>query len=216
MGVGDSTVRPNLVALPPGPRRKVVLNGARSSVSSLPDGIEDSHWGSVVDQSLVLYRHGKHPHRLYAWEGKHTGRRFLGCPLKDKSERCGFVQWLDEEWPQRAQEVILTLWDMVNKSIEKADKNLVDMMAEQALKNEAKEQKEILEAEKETWVREKQELVRDKEQLKVRWRFSQSCVSALQAIVKTELEDKKRIWIVVVCLIGVVVAMLFGVVLKMK
>ena len=51
--------------------------------------------------------------------------------VQDKSERCGFVQWLDEEWPQRAQEVILTLWDMVNKSIEKADKNLVDMMAEQ-------------------------------------------------------------------------------------
>ncbi|KAG2564644.1 hypothetical protein PVAP13_7NG086778 [Panicum virgatum] len=93
---------------------------------------------------------------------------------------------------------------MVNKCIEKADKNLVDMMAEQALKNE------------ETWVREKQELVRDKEHLNVRWRFSQSCVSAIQAIVKTELEDKKRIWIVLVCLIGVVVAMLFGVVLKMK
>ena len=87
---------------------------------------------------------------------------------------------------------------------------------EQALKNEVKEQKEILEAEKQTWVREKQELVRDKEQLNVRWRFSQSYVSALQAIVKTELEDKKRIWIVVVCLIGVVVAMLFRVVLKMK
>ena len=69
---------------------------------------------------------------------------------QDKSERCGFVQWLDEEWPQRAQEVILTLWDMVNKSIEKADKNLVDMMAEQALKNEVKEQKVILEAEKVT------------------------------------------------------------------
>ncbi|KAG2570276.1 hypothetical protein PVAP13_7KG091281, partial [Panicum virgatum] len=92
----------------------------------------------------------------------------------------------------------------VNKCIEKADKNLVDMMAEQALKNE------------ETWVREKQELVRDKEQLNLRWRCSQSCVSALQAMVKTELEDKKRIWIVLVCLIGVVVAMLFGVVLKMK
>ena len=138
------------------------------------------------------------------------------CYAQVKSKRCRFVQWLDEEWPQRAQEVILTLWDMVNKCIEKADKNLVDMMVEQALKNEVKEQKEILEAEKETWVREKQELVRDKEQLNVRWRFSQSCVSALQAIVKTELEDKKRIWIVLVCLIGVVVAMLFGVVLKMK
>jgi len=75
---------------------------------------------------------------------------------------------------------------------------------------------ESLVVEMEAWEREKQELVRDKEQLNVRWRFSQSCVSALQAIVKTELEDKKRIWIVLVCLIGVVVAMLFGVVLKMK
>ena len=65
---------------------------------------------------------------------------------QDKSERCGFVQWLDEEWPQRAQEVILTLWDMVNKSIEKADKNLVDMMSRQALKNEVKEQMEVLQA----------------------------------------------------------------------
>ena len=77
--------------------------------------------------------------------------------VQDKFERCGFVQLMDEKWPQRAQEVILTLWDMVNKCIEKADKNLVDMMVEQALKNEAKEQKEILVAEKETWVREKQE-----------------------------------------------------------
>ena len=63
---------------------------------------------------------------------------------------------------------------------------------------------------------EKQELVREKEQLNVRWRFSQHCYSALQAMVNNKLEEKKRIWIVVVCLIGVVVAMLFGVVLKMK
>jgi len=63
---------------------------------------------------------------------------------------------------------------------------------------------------------EKQELVREKEQLNVRWRFSQHCCSALQAMVKNKLEEEKRIWIVVVCLIGVVVAMLFGVVLKMK
>ena len=68
------------------------------------------------------------------------------CYAQVKSERCGFVQWLDEEWPQRAQEVILTLWDMVNKCIEKADKNLVDKMARQALKNKVKEQMEVLQA----------------------------------------------------------------------
>ena len=56
---------------------------------------------------------------------------------------------MDEEWPQRAQEVILTLWDMVSKFIEKTDKNMVDMMAERALKNEVTKQKEVLEAEKE-------------------------------------------------------------------
>ena len=82
------------------------------------------------------------------------------------------MQWLDEEWPQRAQEVILTLWDMVNQTIEKADKNMVDMMAETAQKNEAKDQLEVLEGEKEGWEREKQDLLMEKEQLNVRWRFS--------------------------------------------
>ena len=135
---------------------------------------------------------------------------------QDKSERCGFLQWIDEEWPQRAQEVILTLWDMVTNFIEKADKNMVDMMVEQALKNELKEDKEVLEAEKESWEREKQDLLREKEQLNVRWRFSQSRCSALQRIARNEVDEKKRIWIVLICLIGVVVAMLFGVVLKMK
>ena len=72
-----------------------------------------------------------------------------GFVVQDKSERCGFVQWMNEEWTQRAQEVILTLWDMVNKCIEKADKNMVDMIAEQALKNEVKEQMESLVVEKE-------------------------------------------------------------------
>jgi len=135
---------------------------------------------------------------------------------QDKSESCGFVQWLDEEWPQRAQEVILTLWDMVNQTIENADKNMVDMMAETAQKNEAKDQLEVLEGEKEGWEREKQELVREKERLNLRWRFSQSCCTSFQTIVRTELEDKKRIWIVVVCLIGLLVTMIFGVVLKLK
>ena len=126
------------------------------------------------------------------------------------------MQWLDEEWPQRAQEVILTLWDMVNQTIEKANKNMVDMMAETAQKNEAKDQLEVLEGEKEALEREKLELVREKEQLNVRCRFSQSCCSALQAVVRNELDDKKRIWIVVICLIVLLVALLFGVVLKMK
>ena len=89
-------------------------------------------------------------------------------------------------------------------------------MAERALKNEVEVLKEALECEKEEWAREKQDLIRDKEQLHVRWRFSQSCCTSLQATVKNEVAEKSRIWIVVLCLIGVLVEMLFGVVLKMK
>jgi hypothetical protein len=46
--------------------------------------------------------------------------------LHEKSERCGFVQWIDEEWPRRAREVILTLWDMVAQFMETSDLNMVD------------------------------------------------------------------------------------------
>ena len=89
-------------------------------------------------------------------------------------------------------------------------------MAKRALKNEVEVLKEALECEKEEWAREKQDLIRDKEQLNVRWRFSQCCCTSLPAIVKNKVAEKSRIWTVVLCLIGVLVAMLFGVVLKMK
>ncbi|PUZ37111.1 hypothetical protein GQ55_9G091800 [Panicum hallii var. hallii] len=93
---------------------------------------------------------------------------------------------------------------MVGQFMEKADCNMVDKMTKQALKNE------------EVWEIEKHELIMEKDQLRARWRFSQSCCNALQSIVKNELEEKKRVWIVVVCLIGTLVAMLFGVILEMK
>ena len=47
--------------------------------------------------------------------------------------------------------------------MEKSDRNMVDVMAERALKNELKEVKEALECEKEEWASEKQALIRDKE-----------------------------------------------------
>ena len=141
---------------------------------------------------------------------------FGRCIVQEKSMRCAFVQWIDEEWPPRAQQVMLTLWDMVDQFMEQSDRNMVDVMAERALKNELKEVKEALECEKEEWAREKQALIRNKQQLHVQWRFSQSCCTSLQAMVKNEVAEKSRIWIVVLCLIGVLVAMLFGVVLKMK
>ncbi|RLM64679.1 hypothetical protein C2845_PM16G02110 [Panicum miliaceum] len=96
-----------------------------SSASQLRDGMEDSSWGGVVNESLGNCRHGLHPCRLYTWDGKHTVRRYLGCNLENKSERCDYVQWIEEPWPTRAQEVILTLWDMVTQYMEMANRHMV-------------------------------------------------------------------------------------------
>ena len=143
--------------------------------------------------------------------------------MQDKSKRCRFLHWMEEEWTPRAQQVIRTLWDMVDQFMEKVDRNQVDMMAERALKNETLEEKEALQGQKEYLeleklkiLRQKEVLQNEKEEVVMLCRFSQSCCCALQAIVRNELGEKKRIWMVVVCLVGALVAMLFGVVLKMK
>jgi len=47
--------------------------------------------------------------------------------LRRKNMRCGFFQWIDEEWPPRSQQVMLTLWDMVDQFKEKSDCNMVDV-----------------------------------------------------------------------------------------
>jgi len=132
-------------------------------VSQVPNGLEDSSWGGIDLESVLRCHHGKHPRRMYSWEGKDSGQRLLGCPLEDKAQRCGFVHWVENEWPPRAQQVILTLWDMVSQFMEKEDMNMVDVMAERALKNEIKDEKEALEAEKDGWETEKQALLREKE-----------------------------------------------------
>jgi hypothetical protein len=54
------------------------------------------------------------------------------------------VQWIDEPWPTRAHEVILTLWDLVAQYMEMENRHMVDKMVEEALKNEAKDLNEAL------------------------------------------------------------------------
>ncbi|CAN6357137.1 unnamed protein product [Urochloa humidicola] len=125
-----------------------------SSVSVVPEGTEDEFWGGVELESKHRCRHGKH-----------TGRRFLGCPLKGNAEKCRFVKWMDEEWPTRAQQAICSLWDMVGQFIEKANASQVDAMAAVALRNEAYEEKEALISQKEELERQMQDVVRQKDEL---------------------------------------------------
>ncbi|KAL6639989.1 hypothetical protein ACP70R_022299 [Stipagrostis hirtigluma subsp. patula] len=79
----------------------------------IPPSYEDDDWGGVATGTRLRCRHGLRPRRKICWDGKHTGRRFLGCGLEDGNLKCRFVEWCDPAWSQRAQAVILTLWDVV-------------------------------------------------------------------------------------------------------
>lgn len=89
-------------------------------------------------------------------------------------------------------------------------------MAERAMRNEVVQDKEAIKAEKEALLREKESLVREKEVVLVRFRFSQRCCTGLQATIKGVVEEKNKIFMVLLCLIDLVVEIVFGIVLKLK
>ncbi|XP_048554982.1 uncharacterized protein LOC125535944 [Triticum urartu] len=57
-------------------------------------------------------KHGMASERLVAFEGTDTGRRFLACAQPEGSN-CGFVEWVDHQWPPTMQNALLKLWAMV-------------------------------------------------------------------------------------------------------
>ncbi|XBI74838.1 hypothetical protein VPH35_068299 [Triticum aestivum] len=44
-----------------------------------------------------------------------TGRRSLAC-AESEGQNCGFVQWVDEQWPPTMENALLKLWSMVEES----------------------------------------------------------------------------------------------------
>lgn len=41
--------------------------------------METKAWGGVDHESELRCHHGNCPRRLVCWDGKNTGRRYLGC-----------------------------------------------------------------------------------------------------------------------------------------
>ena len=131
---------------------------------------------------------------------------------------CRFVKWIDEEWPAKLQEVACTLWDVVAKLKKRADDAQADLLGAIQLRNEMYEEKEALITEKEDWAKERVVLVSQKEvsqkEATLRVRFAHASCSTLQDRISREVQDKKMVFAVIVCMIGLMVAILFGIVLK--
>uniref|UniRef100_A0A8R7PL62 GRF-type domain-containing protein n=1 Tax=Triticum urartu TaxID=4572 RepID=A0A8R7PL62_TRIUA len=73
--------------------------------------MHDRNFNGTDADVNVLCEHGEPAKRFVAFEGMHTGRRFLGCAKKE-GIICGVVQWIDFEWPDSMEKALAKLWDM--------------------------------------------------------------------------------------------------------
>ena len=109
-------------------------------------------------------------------------------------------------------------WDVVAKFKKRGDDAQVDLLGAIQLKNEMYEEKEALITEKEDWAKERVVLVSQKDvfqkEVALRARFAHACCITLQDRISREVQDKKMLFAVIVCMIGLMVAILFGIVFK--
>ncbi|KAF7093004.1 hypothetical protein CFC21_095445 [Triticum aestivum] len=88
----------------------------REHVVQVPFSLEDPDYkGLELDLIVLCEKHGKPSERLVAFEGTMTGRRFLAC-AEPEGQNCGFVQWVDEQWPPTMENALLKLWSVVEES----------------------------------------------------------------------------------------------------
>ncbi|XP_020186698.1 uncharacterized protein [Aegilops tauschii subsp. strangulata] len=93
-------------------------------LNQVPFSIEDPDYqGLELDMMSPCEKHGKAFERLVAFEGIDTGRRFLAC-TEPEGENCGFVEWVDHQWPPTMHNALLKLWAMVEDS--KKEKNKLE------------------------------------------------------------------------------------------
>ncbi|KAI4983074.1 hypothetical protein ZWY2020_023566 [Hordeum vulgare] len=95
----------------------------------IPASIDDEDYMGIENSVLdVCLEHGLPPERRVAFEGFETGRRFLVC-AQPPPQNCGFVGWVDQEWPPTMQNALLKLWEMLEDSRSgRRDDNLENSM----------------------------------------------------------------------------------------
>ena len=89
----------------------------------------------------------------------------------------------------------------------KVDEAKADLLGAISLRNEMFEEKEAL------LIRDKEEYQRESIQ---RARFARASCTTLQQRIAGEVQDKKMMFGVILCMLGVMVSLLFGVILKQK
>ncbi|KAL6629726.1 hypothetical protein ACP70R_029491 [Stipagrostis hirtigluma subsp. patula] len=164
------------------------------SEPEIPPSLEESDWGGVARGTGYRCRHGRRPRRKVCYAGKHTGRRFLGCPLEEDDDQCRFVKWCDPEWPMGAQRAMVDLWGVVHDS----------RLAEEAARRQMQEA-----------VRAREEAVRrHTDEVRMTKTVAQNACAFYERMYEEKKQEKKRAWMVAFIVGGLLVSVIFRLVLK--
>ncbi|KAM3384081.1 hypothetical protein ACQJBY_008624 [Aegilops geniculata] len=163
-------------------------------LNQVPFSVEDPDYhGLELETMSPCEKHGKASERLVAFEGTDTGRRFLAC-AEPEGRNCGFVEWVDHQWPPTMQNALLKLWAMVEDS---KSARVNDNLESSFTIHHLTEEKENLEANYDKLVQDVHQLVSFQEDRVVDFRHLQSaityqheCRSELVADMKAQMAKK--------------------------
>ncbi|KAE8781856.1 hypothetical protein D1007_44795 [Hordeum vulgare] len=93
-----------------------IISSSDDMMYRIPASIDDKDYMGIKNSVLdVCLEHGLPPEHRVAFEGFETGRRFLVC-AHPPPQNCGFLGWVDQEWPPTMQNALLKLWGMLEDS----------------------------------------------------------------------------------------------------
>ncbi|KAM3309866.1 hypothetical protein ACQJBY_030892 [Aegilops geniculata] len=154
----------------------------------VPFSIEDPDYkGLELDVMSPCQKHGMASERLVAFEGTDTGRRFLACAQPEGSN-CGFVEWVDHQWPPTMQNALLKLWAMVEDA---KSARVNDNLESSFTIHHLTEEKNKLEANYDKLVQDVHELMNFQEDRVVDFRHLQSAITYKQEVRKELIDDMK-------------------------
>ncbi|KAF7070328.1 hypothetical protein CFC21_075858 [Triticum aestivum] len=143
-------------------------------LNQVPFSVEDPDYqGLELETMSPCEKHGKASERLVAFEGTDTGRRFLAC-AEPEGQNCGFVEWVDHQWPPTMQNALLKLWAMVEDS---RSARVNDNLESSFTIHHLTEEKNKLEANYDKLVQDVHELMSFQEERVVDFRHLQSAIT---------------------------------------
>ncbi|KAF7052722.1 hypothetical protein CFC21_060783 [Triticum aestivum] len=163
-------------------------------LNQVPFSVEDPDYQELELETMSpCEKHGKASERLVAFEGTDTGRRFLAC-AEPEGQNCGFVEWVDHQWPPTMQNALLKLWAMVE---DRKSARVNDNLESSFTIHHLTEEKNKLEANYDKLVQDMHELMSFQEERVVDFRYLQSsityqqqCISELVADMKAQMAKK--------------------------